>query len=396
MRIYIHMPANAMLLTPPATGAIAVFLLTGAALPLLENCCKLNGALLSPGSVRRVTLVDGKDSIDDGLLACTAPGIYELHLHGGQAVVQRTAEVLQRIGFEMLDVQSAPGHAAAAGAWGDPSYAKGIGAEIIQALPGAHTITALRLLANQRDHGLGAWRNHCLELLQGQTPLWLIQSDVQWILLRSRALNYLIKPARIAIVGPPNAGKSTLANALMGRPVSIASDIAGTTRDWVDAIAVLASGPVRLAVTFVDTAGLRSTTDPIERESIRRSYAQIDQADALIAVVDGSNPEHVSANFLDFLGTSLHRPPTVVAINKLDLGSAAALGSRQVGAPVVAISALMRQGLPELITAVMTLLDLDAVDEREPFVFSDRQRGILERLTLCKTLDDARQLLIEL
>ena len=87
---------------------------------------------------------------------------------------------------------------------------------------------------------------------------------------------------RIAIIGPPNAGKSSLLNALAQREAAIVSDIPGTTRDVVEVRLVLAGYPVWIA----DTAGLREAADAIEAEGVRRALARADEADLRILAVD--------------------------------------------------------------------------------------------------------------
>ncbi|WP_395830036.1 tRNA uridine-5-carboxymethylaminomethyl(34) synthesis GTPase MnmE, partial [Elstera sp.] len=86
----------------------------------------------------------------------------------------------------------------------------------------------------------------------------------------------------IVILGPPNAGKSSLLNALAGREAAIVSDRAGTTRDVIELHLDLGGYPV----TLVDTAGLRETNDPIEAEGIRRARARADQADLALVLLD--------------------------------------------------------------------------------------------------------------
>jgi tRNA modification GTPase len=96
---------------------------------------------------------------------------------------------------------------------------------------------------------------------------------------------------QVAIVGVPNAGKSTLLNALMGRDVAITSPQAGTTRDIVEAQAVIAGLPV----TFSDTAGLRESEDAIEAEGVRRALARAADAHLVVHVVRGDEkPELIS------------------------------------------------------------------------------------------------------
>ena len=87
-----------------------------------------------------------------------------------------------------------------------------------------------------------------------------------------------------ALVGPVNAGKSTVLNVLTGRPVAIVSDIAGTTRDVLETKIELKGIPL----TLFDTAGLRDTTEEIEMEGIRRAEERARDADILIIIVDGS------------------------------------------------------------------------------------------------------------
>jgi tRNA modification GTPase len=95
---------------------------------------------------------------------------------------------------------------------------------------------------------------------------------------------YLKEGIRVAIVGKPNAGKSSLFNALVGDDRAIVHPMAGTTRDTVEEILDLGG----LAVRFIDTAGIRSGEDVLEAEGIRRSRLKIDQADLVLFVLDGS------------------------------------------------------------------------------------------------------------
>ena len=91
---------------------------------------------------------------------------------------------------------------------------------------------------------------------------------------------------RVAIVGRPNAGKSSLLNQLLGHERAIVSDIAGTTRDTISEEAQIRGIPV----VFVDTAGLQETDDVVEQEGVRRSRASLGQADIVLHVLDASEP----------------------------------------------------------------------------------------------------------
>lgn len=120
----------------------------------------------------------------------------------------------------------------------------------------------------------------------------------------------------VVIVGAPNAGKSSLLNALVGRDRAIVTDIAGTTRDLLSETLQLDG----IELTLVDTAGLRDSAEPIEREGIRRAMAELARADLALAVLDASNPDDDDTALLQ----ALRGVPRVVWLhNKADLKMAA-------------------------------------------------------------------------
>jgi tRNA modification GTPase len=114
----------------------------------------------------------------------------------------------------------------------------------------------------------------------------------------------------LAIVGKPNAGKSTLLNLLSGRDVAIVSDIAGTTRDVVTSMLDIGGFPVTLA----DTAGMRETKDVIEAEGVRRARKQAERADVLVVVVDSTAGEEIE----DDIAGLMVAGRTLVVMSKAD------------------------------------------------------------------------------
>jgi tRNA modification GTPase len=127
----------------------------------------------------------------------------------------------------------------------------------------------------------------------------------------------------VALVGPPNAGKSSLMNALVGQDRAIVSEVPGTTRDVIEGTIVLAGVPVRL----LDTAGIETPRDAIEAEGIRRSRRAMDESEILLVVLDGSvEPDRRVLVETEGL-------PRVVVLAKSDLPAhpvAAALSGAQV------------------------------------------------------------------
>jgi len=159
--------------------------------------------------------------------------------------------------------------------------------------------------------------------------------------------------ARVVIVGRPNAGKSSLLNALAGQERAIVSEEPGTTRDAVSEPCDLGG----LKGLLIDTAGLREEAGagPVEREGMRRTRTQLESADLVLLVVDRSAPLASQAALFPLL----NKKPAVVALNKCDLPSAfpAAELRRAAGnLPVAEVSAARRAGLDRLCEAARSAL----------------------------------------
>ena len=150
------------------------------------------------------------------------------------------------------------------------------------------------------------------------------------------------------IIGRPNAGKSSLFNALAGFERVIVTDIPGTTRDTVEEAIVC--GGVLLRLT--DTAGLREARDAVESLGVERSRKAVENADLLFVVADGNAPpDSDDADALRLARES--GKPWIFVQNKSDLPQAAGRGD--VDAPCVLVSAKTGDGLPELEAAVSAL-----------------------------------------
>ncbi|MGH7257238.1 MAG: tRNA uridine-5-carboxymethylaminomethyl(34) synthesis GTPase MnmE [Nitrospiraceae bacterium] len=151
--------------------------------------------------------------------------------------------------------------------------------------------------------------------------------------------------ATVAIVGRPNVGKSSLLNALTSTDRAIVTAIPGTTRDVLDEWLNIQGVPIRI----LDTAGIRETHDPVEQEGIERSHRAVEDADAVLAVFDGSLPlEESDRSVLK----SLQSKRSVIVVNKSDLSSQLDMTELQVPGgeqrPVVRLSAQTGAGLPQL------------------------------------------------
>ena len=161
----------------------------------------------------------------------------------------------------------------------------------------------------------------------------------------------------VAVIGKPNAGKSSLLNALLGYERAIVTDVPGTTRDTIEE--KLRVGGVLLRLT--DTAGIRDTGDAVERLGVERSLCAMEAAELVFAVVDGSRP--VDDEDMRIIHAAERAPHALLVVSKRDI----AQGEVSVDAamPRVYVSALTGEGLDELQAAVRDMFPLPAVPAGE-------------------------------
>jgi len=312
-------------------------------------------------------IVDGDETVDEAIVAVRpspAGGTcVDLSIHGGRRVTERVIELLGRHGARIL-----PAQAAWADAWPAKSY---LHREAYALMPEAQTRRAAAWLLRQPE-----LLREALESIRR-----CAREDVPSARERIRDLLATFGPAqrmlygfRAAIIGPPNAGKSTLANALCGRHRILVSDTPGTTRDYVTEPAAIQGVPV----TLVDTAGLRQTTDPVEREAVRRALDQAAEADLRLIVVDGSvAPGRESLECLEAF------PPLgreLLVVNKCDLGGAfdPEAFSAWRGA-YVRVSAARGDGLENLGRRMLETWGIGPEFDRRAAVFTGRQCVVLGR-----------------
>ncbi|MBE7928006.1 tRNA uridine-5-carboxymethylaminomethyl(34) synthesis GTPase MnmE [Pseudomonas saudiphocaensis] len=207
---------------------------------------------------------------------------------------------------------------------------------------------------------------HVLGLLEG------VRGELSTVLREAGQGALLREGMTVVIAGLPNAGKSSLLNALAGREAAIVTDIAGTTRDILREHIHIDGMPLHI----IDTAGLRDTDDQVERIGIERAIKAIAEADRILLMVDASTSAIGSdeSPWPDFLKTKPDPLRTTLIRNKADLtGEPIGLSTSSNGETVLSLSARSRQGLEVLREHLKTCMGYDQTAESS---FSARRRHL--------------------
>ncbi len=347
------------LLTPLGQGAIATVQLVGPdALGIVNDIFRPVGvATQGAYDAERVVLgrvFDEGQTIDQAILSSRVMRdgrqVVDLHVHGGVRVVQRLIQALQKRGAMLAD-----GRAQSADVWGVGQSC--LSRDTLDLLPLAKTRRVVEWLADQpKVLGDRLAELRADAVVQG-ADLAAVADKLRTIAGRYRQARLLIEGVKVVLTGLPNAGKSTLANHLVGRQASIVSTEPGTTRDWVSHARALEGVPM----TIVDSAGLSSSGGPVEADSERRALEQAAGADLRLVVVDASVPLRTEAvelvRRIAVLGIAL------VVLSKTDLPPATSSAQlvTATGQRVVPVSALRGTGMADLALASLDVLGLTEV-----------------------------------
>ncbi|NLX12303.1 MAG: GTP-binding protein [Phycisphaerales bacterium] len=358
-------------LTPPSPGGVAVIELVGAEPisllnPLLKARRPVDLTNMSADELRFARLMDGDETIDDVIVTvCRRASdqvVVDMTLHGGPRVVQRALLLLKRVGAQIVDQT-----VLLSWTWSPRGPRQG---PWLANLSRAKTPAVVRWLMRMRVAFAEEIGRIVNALKEGEAEP--AGAALHALCLRGRRLPYVLDGVRVVLAGGPSVGKSTLANALAGREASIVSPLDGTTRDWVEHPTDI----LGLPFTLVDTAGLRESDDPIEREAVRRAYAQRATADLVLCVMDISRPlADAELELLQTLGgrkTVDH--PVVYVWNKLDLSMHPDQEERikRLGAPGIKVSSRTGEGIDILREIIVSSLGLAAWETDGPTPFDEQ------------------------
>ena len=294
-------------LTPEGRGAVAVLLVEGpTAAERVDRCCSWHGATrLQSRPLNRILHGHwGSPDGEDVIVCQISPAQVEIHCHGGRAAIERIAA-------DLTDSQT---QTASWKDWVAQHEPIAIRAEARSLLAAARTERTAAILLDQYSGALEAALTSISAALDAGR-LDDAKAELQTLLDRAPIGLHLVDPWRVVLAGPPNVGKSSLINALIGYHRSIVFDQPGTTRDVVTAVTALDGWLVELS----DTAGLRESFDPLERAGVECARQEIDAADCIVIVSDASVPHDETSAAAQAIGLSNWACPVIHVANKCDL-----------------------------------------------------------------------------
>ena len=355
--------------SPPGRGAIAVVRLSGRdAFSIARN------HLRSWPSHSRVAhlsdFVDGVQRLDE-VLVTTFPGpnsytgedVVEISTHGGYLAPSSVVAALTRSGARQANAGEFTRRAVLNGKL-DVLQAEAI-SDLIDANSRAMQSAALAQLDGGLSRRLSELRNQLLELEaliaydvdfpeeddgpisreRIESAITNVLSSLDALLATAPAGEIVREGAVVVIAGPPNAGKSSLFNALLGKSRAIVTEVPGTTRDAIEAVIDGGKWPLRL----VDTAGLRETNDRVERLGIEVSERYLSEAEVVLACAETSGDLEETVRLVSARSPAAIQP----VLTKADLVSK----SYETGVEAVAVSAETGSGLQQLLSRIEAIVD---------------------------------------
>ena len=339
---------------------------------IFENPAGRSPADMKPGQLLYGVIRMEGELLDEALICRhpQRPHVYELNCHGGVAPLQRVIKALRKLGVRMEDKNSADKDA-----WLPPGTFPHdvIRAEAVAMLPEACTSLASKMLLDQLNGALSDEIKTLAGSLDSHSPE-KIKARLKSLLQSSRIGIPLCEPARLVVLGRPNAGKSTLVNLLLREDRVIVHEQPGATRDWIEQVVSIHGYPFLL----VDTAGISDEEEEIAAIASRKSRELISSADLAMFVVDRSAAwSEEEEKLLDTI------PPDrlILALNKSDIPAALdrAVFGHVRRERLIEISALTGDGLAELEDALLDAALPVRWRKGMPIVFTRRQRDLIAR-----------------
>jgi len=372
--------ARAALITPPGEGGISVIALSGAgARAVLESCfrgTRRRAEGIRPGAIAHGWIVRGESALDEVIVAhfervCGAP-LYEINCHGGAMAARAVLDRLFEAGAEPA---SWDGLTAGEGGSGEGVLSpSAIHTAALTALPRAKTRLAARMLLHQAAGALA----EALDAVRGDLSKGS-PGRLEALLDTAALGKALLTPPTVMLAGPPNAGKSTLLNALLRSERVIVHPRPGTTRDVVRELVAIGG----VAFEIIDAAGIGSGAGGADARAAQRAADMVRECDVVLLVFDARREASC-----ELRGLPAPRPSArkILVGNKIDLMPSApgpvALPAHLKCAAQVFISAREGRDLGQIEAALLEPYgaQIDACARGGAVVFSDKIARAIERV----------------
>ena len=395
--------------TGPGVSGIAVIRISGKETKVAIN--KITGKSLPKprmAVLRKFNKINDNQLIDEGILlwfpgpeSYTGEDMAEFHVHGSRAVIKEIQNSLSQIPNLRL---------AEAGEFTKLAFQNGkinlLKAESVSDLISSETEIqrqqAIKVMSGKSAEKFNLLRERLLKILSKveakidfpeddlpenillniHSETKSIREDIQKILNDQKVGERIREGFKISIIGPTNAGKSSLLNYLSKRDVAIVSEIAGTTRDIIEAHLNLDGYPVVIS----DTAGIRDSKNEIEKKGIKLALKKSENADLNVIVI-----EPKSVDFKDFFNDNITKK-SILVINKIDLGTDQISSEIKKYDPIY-ISIKEEKNLDVLINLIKENLKSKFVSSEDIFITRERHRINLEQcLESLKNFEEKKSL----
>ena len=379
----------------PGLSGIAVIRVSGSdTLKVLKNMTNLPIPDPKVASFRKFINAKTREIIDEGILlwfpgpdSYTGEDMAEFHIHGSKAVIEAMSLCISKVDGCRL---------AEPGEFTKIAFLNGkinlLKAESISDLISSETEIqrqqAIKIMSGKSSDKFNSLRERLIKILSNveakidfpeddlpgdilkniHSETKSIKNEIKKILSDENVGEIIREGFKIAIVGPTNAGKSSLLNYLSKRDVAIVSEIAGTTRDVIEAQLNLDGFPVVIS----DTAGIREAKDEIEKKGIKLALERAENADLILILI-----EPKSIDFIDFFK---HFEPkkSILVINKMDL-HADHIGNEIKKYDTVSLSIKEEKNLDKLINLIKKKLENKFISQKDIYITRKRHRNNLEK-----------------
>jgi len=379
----------------PGISGIAVIRISGPETKIvIEEMTKEQIPIPRMASLRKLNKINTNELIDEAIIlwfpgpeSYTGEDMAEFHVHGSQAVIDAVHNSISKVKNCRI---------AEPGEFTKIAFQNGkinlLKAESIADLISSETEIqrqqAIKIMSGKSSEKFNGWREKLLKILSNveakidfpeenlpdnilkniKSSSKKIKEEIKKLLNDQKVGERIREGFKIAIVGPTNAGKSSLLNYLSKRDVAIVSEIAGTTRDVIETHLSIDGLPVIIS----DTAGIRESKDEIEKKGIKLALKSAEKADLNIVII-----EPKSVDFTGFLN-DLVNENAILVLNKSDLGVQNLIPNLKKLNPIL-ISLKNEENIDELISAIKIKLKNKFITSEDILITRERHRQHLEQ-----------------